>query len=192
MASRAAADIEIVRLRACDDRNAVTAAVDRIFFESSATQRFADAEAKARFRERWLGRYLTHHLEHAFLARDAGGQVLSYIIGAPDDPSRDRLFADLAFYRDFAPLCRAFPAQLHINVAADARDRGVGAALIEHFAAHMASCGASGLHAVTAQASRNRSFYARHGFVQEGSCLWNDHVVVFLGRRLGREGAPDV
>lgn len=176
--------------------------VEEIFFTSSAVQQFTDDAHRARFKARWLGRYLDHFPGSFFvaLARDperrepAFGQdraqkeiaddvVLGYLAGCLEDPRKNPLFADLAYYQAFGALCGTYPAHLHINVAAEARSRGVGAALIEAFAAQCASAGLPGLHLVTDERARNVRFYERNGFKILATTLSHNVPVVFMGRR---------
>ena len=154
------------------------------FFSASATQSFASPASRAAFRQRWLGRYIEHFPECTFLALDHAGRVAGYIVGALADPALDPLFSDIGYFRTLAPLTARFPAHLHINLAADARNRGIGGRLIEAFCDHARAAGAPGVHVVTAEHSRNRSFYARLGFALEAKTTWNGQPIVFLARRL--------
>ena len=70
------------------------AALDQIFFTSSATQSFASAADKAAFKERWLGRYLLADGPHVFLATDAVDTVVGYLAGSIADIARQPRFAD--------------------------------------------------------------------------------------------------
>ncbi len=160
------------------------AALDRIFFASSATQSFGGAVDKAAFRERWLGRYLLVDQPHVFLATDAADHVVGYVAGSIADIARQPRFADMATALAFAASSATYPAHLHINVAEDVRGQGVGAQLIETFAAHATACGAPGLHVVTGAASRNVRFYERCGFIEVDRRLNAANAIVFLGRRL--------
>ena len=158
--------------------------VEEIFFTSSAIQKFADEARRERFKVRWLGRYLEHYLERFFVARNNGDAVVGYLAGCLDDPARNPLFADLGYYRAFGPLCASYPAHLHINVAADVRNLGVGAALIAAFAAQVSQRRLPGLHLVTNEGARNIRFYERNGFRLLATTSWNDAPVVFMGREL--------
>lgn len=159
-------------------------ALDEVFFTSSAVQSFPDAAARAVFRERWLGRYLRHYPEWAFVARDAEGQVAGYVIGSPDDPALTPLFDDIGYFKEIPHLTRRFPAQLHVNVRADMRGCGLGAGLVETFCAAAARIGLPGVHVVTAEGMRNVRFYEQNGFREEGRFTWNERTLVFLGRTL--------
>jgi GNAT superfamily N-acetyltransferase len=160
------------------------AAIDAIFFEASATQSFAGDAERAVFHERWLGRYLADFTDGCFVALGPDGRVLGYVVGATTDPARDPRFADIGYFSVLAAETRRFPAHLHINLAPEARNKGLGGRLIEAFCAHARAKGAHGVHVVTAAASRNRTFYARAGFTHVVEADWNGHAIVFLGRTL--------
>jgi GNAT superfamily N-acetyltransferase len=156
--------------------------VEEIFFTSSAIQKFADEARRERFKVRWLGRYLEHYLESFFVARNTGDAVVGYLAGCLEDPRKNPLFSDLGYYQAFGPLCASYPAHLHINVAADVRNLGVGAALIAAFAAQVSQRRLPGLHLVTNEGARNIRFYERNGFHLLATTSWNDAPVVFMGR----------
>jgi len=160
------------------------AAIDDIFFVSSATKSFASEAAREAFRERWLGRFLLNWPEAAFLAVSATGEVLGYIVGAVEDPARDPRFADIAYFAELAQLTADYPAHLHINLAPKARNRGIGGRLIEAFCAFARGRGAAGVHVVTSASSRNRTFYARQSFRELAKLPGPLGQIVMLGRRL--------
>lgn len=168
------------------DLAGLTPALDAIFFEASLTKSFAGEAARAAFRERWLGRYLTlaPKLAHfAFVSDEGGGERLAgYVVGTHDDPAHDPRFADIGYFPSLAAWTRRFPAHLHINLAAAERSRGIGSALIERFAADAAAAGAAGVHVVTGAASRNVAFYRRNGFDTAHVFPWNGADLVLLGR----------
>ena len=159
------------------------AQVDAIFWQTAARTFPPGAERDA-FRERWLGRYLEGG-DVVFVALAGGDRVVGYLVGALNDPSAEPRFADIDYFRtDFAGLMRRFPAHLHINLDADFRNQGIGAALIEAFAARAKRAGAAGMHAVTGKGQRNIGFYARCGFTERAGAVWNGREIVFLGREL--------
>jgi GNAT superfamily N-acetyltransferase len=164
------------------------ARLDAIFFDASATQSFADEAARAAFRERWLGRYLTHDAQHAYLAVvDPGGEqedLAGYLVGSLDDPAKAARFSDLGYFRAMAHLTCRYPAQLHINLASEWRGQGVGRALVGAFCAHAEEAGVPGVHVFTSRGMRNVSFYAACGFSEVGSCIWNGREILMLGRSL--------
>lgn len=190
-------DMRIVRYCEIEVTHAINAYLDSVFFEASATKTFPDATARAAFRLRWLGNYLIHHPNEAFLAlrrdeplaaRPAGyvaGCVAGYLVGALDDPASDPRQADLTYFQQLAAHTRLFPAHLHVNLAAQYRSHGVGSRLLEAFCAHATAQGSPGVHVVTGQGLRNVGFYTRNGFAPVGEAIWNGRTLVMLGRRLG-------
>ena len=157
--------------------------VENIFFEASGRS-FEPGPEREAFLQRWLGRYLEHAGDRVLLAL-AGETVSGYLVGSLDNPAEQQRFFDLDYYRThFADACRRFPAHLHINLAAAFRSRGIGAALIETFAAQAAAAGAAGVHVVTGKGMRNVRFYERCGFAAVGSAPWNGREVLFLARNL--------
>jgi len=158
--------------------------VEAIFFATSV-RAFAPGEERDAFRERWLGRYLMGGTDITLLALAPRNRVAGYLVGALENPAEQARFADIAYLRsDFSELCRGFPAHLHINLAAQFRSMGIGARLIEAFAAAATAGGAHGMHVVTGAGERNVAFYARCGFSEHGRATWNGRVLLFLGRTL--------
>jgi GNAT superfamily N-acetyltransferase len=160
------------------------ARVDAIFLQTSAKPPPPGPERQV-FRERWLGRYLGGGTDVLLLALAGQDTVAGYLIGALEDPATQERFADIGYFHgDFAHLTRLFPAHLHINLDQRFRGQGIGARLIEAFAATARRAGAPGVHAVTGRGMRNVRFYERCGFLERGSALWNGGEIVFLGRPL--------
>jgi GNAT superfamily N-acetyltransferase len=93
---------------------------------------------------------------------------------------------------DLTPALLAQIAHLHVNLAPAFRNRGLGARLIEAFAARAAAAGAQGVHVVTARSARNVRFYLRCGFAELGASPWNGREAVFLARALGERGPPTI
>jgi GNAT superfamily N-acetyltransferase len=158
------------------------AELDPIFFESSLTKSFADQAARSAFHERWLGRFLARWPELAHVALSDAGPIVGYIVGAHADPARDPAFADIGVYRELAHLTPQYPAHLHINLAAAARSRGTGSRLVEAFVGDARRAGLPGVHLVTGRDSRNRSFYARNGFLCAAEITWGGTPIVMLAR----------
>jgi GNAT superfamily N-acetyltransferase len=177
-------DIAIKRWTEIADGERLVPALDEIFFESSATKAFAGQRERAAFRERWLGRYLEHEPQWAYLALD-DGNVAGYLVGSVADPTTAAQSCD--YGADFAALAAQYPAHLHVNLAPSHRNRGIGAELIAAFAADAARAGACGVHVVTGAGSRNVRFYESNGFAELACATFNGHAVVFLGKRLPRQ-----
>jgi GNAT superfamily N-acetyltransferase len=157
-------------------------ALDAIFFEASGTKTFASDEARAAFRERWLGRYLRLYSNWVYLVVDGNGGLQGYLLGCLDDPATTPLFSDIGYFQDFAPLTARFPAQLHVNIASAARGCGVGSQLVSAFVGDAAKAGCPGVHVVTGRDQRNVGFYERNGFLEQGHVMWNGRELVFLAR----------
>ncbi len=172
--------------RTPEDRDALAGALDDIFFSSSNTQTFASPQARADFRERWLGRYLVHDPQWAYVALTPLGAVAGYLAGCVDDPARTQRFADIGYFGTFAELTARYPAHLHINLADRYRGSGVGSALVTRFCADAAAAGACGVHVVTSRGARNVRFYARNGFREAGALGEGTKEVVFLAKALGK------
>lgn len=176
--------IRIANLTDLERTPALQARLDAIFFEASG-RTFVPGPERDAFRQRWLGRYLQGGTDIVLLALDVHGTVAGYVAGAIENPAPQARFSDIAYFRtDFADLCRRFPAHLHINLAPEFRNRGIGARLIEAFAAAARAAGAPGLHVVTGEGMRNVRFYERCGFAEHGRAMWNGGTVVLLARSL--------
>lgn len=180
-------DAEICRwdqLASTPARDRLISDIDHVFFSSSQRQSFASAEEKAEFRERWLGRYLRHFPHYAWVALDEKRGIVGYLVGSLDDPARDPLFADLPFFAHFSALTSRYPAQLHVNLDAAWRGRGIGARLIDAFADQARAAGAPGVHVVTSRGARNVGFYLANGFVERRALKSGDTELLFLARDL--------
>lgn len=176
--------LAITRLTALTPQQqaASTAAIERIFFAASGTQTFIDPATRAAFHERWLGRYLSHDSDHVWLASHEHGATLGYLVGSLADPARTARFADIAYFEHFATLTQHFPAHLHINLDADARNQGIGGKLIESFCDQVRAAALPGVHVVTGKGIRNVAFYERLGFIERGALAANGREIVLLGR----------
>lgn len=139
--------------------------VDEIFFESSTKKDFKDAQEKESFNWKYLGFYLAHYPEYAWLVVKEN-QVLGYIVGMPftQDPSLYQIQPHLQnFETDFTH----YPAHLHINCHKDSRGQGVGQMLIQRLFAQLKAEGVKGLHILTGPLSDNCRFYRKLGFDSE-------------------------
>ncbi|MFN0217801.1 MAG: GNAT family N-acetyltransferase [Hyphomicrobium sp.] len=174
------ADLVIRRYLDLDRSESLHAGLDAVFFESSNTKNFESDVARAAFRERWLGRYLTHDPAFVYVALNSDGAVAGYLAGAVDDPALAVRFVDIGYFQTFRDLTRAYPAHLHVNLAPEHRGRGAGARLIDRFLADAKTAGAPGAHVVTSRGTRNVGFYAQNGFVERGAL----GQIVFLARDL--------
>jgi GNAT superfamily N-acetyltransferase len=177
------ADADITILRMTGPLTAsVRCQVEAIFFEASS-RTFEQGPEREAFLERWLGRYLGG--DEVFLALAGKDAVAGYLVGALQNPAGQARFDDIGYFKAaFADLCRQYPAHLHINLAPAFRSRGIGARLMEAFAARARAAGAPGMHVVTGSGLRNVRFYQRCGFAERGATTWNGRPIVFLARGL--------
>ena len=164
-------EVVISRWADVPDKGRLIPAIDTIFFEASNTKSFASEAERAAFRERWLVGEI--FAEPAF-ARD--GTLAGYLVGSVLEPVGFEAFADAAW---------EYTAHLHVNLAPQFRDRGIGGRLIAAFATDALFAGAPGMHVVTSADSRNVAFYARNGFAEIVRAGVGGRELVFLGRKLG-------
>jgi GNAT superfamily N-acetyltransferase len=174
----------IVRLAGRDHTPELLARIDHIFFDASGRE-FHSARERAAFRQRWLGRYLREVSDIVLLAVADDAEVAGYLVGSIEDPAEQQRFSDIGYLRThFRALCRRFPAHLHVNLASPFRNQGIGARLVETFAALASEAGAPGMHVVTARAARNVRFYERCRFSALGVARAGESDIVFLARAL--------
>jgi GNAT superfamily N-acetyltransferase len=158
--------------------------IDKFFFGSSAIKDFYSSKEKESFRERSLGRYIENHRGSFFVALDGSGRVIGYLAGCLENPTELVHFSDIEYFQTIGDICRDYPAHLHINVAPQWRNRGLGAALVERFAFWAGLHSVDGIHVVTSSTSRSIPFYRRSGFRELRSFPWNSGISVCMGRKL--------
>ncbi len=184
MTENPASAVVIEPYRTVANREHLIAGLDEIFFAASNTQSFANDDARAAFRMRWLGRYLDHDARWAYVARAASGEIAGYLVGSLDDPAATQRFSDVATIAQFKDVTRCYPAHLHVNLAAEFRGYGLGARLVEHFMRDVQAAGAPGVHVVTSRGARNVAFYTRLGFTERANAGEGAREVVLLARAL--------
>lgn len=136
--------------------------VESIFFETSSKKEFKDAKECLDFKWKYLGFYLAHYPEYAWIAIK-GDQVLGYVLGMPwsKDPS---LYAIQPHLKAFEQFFETYPAHLHINCHPAAQGQGIGRKLVVNLLEQLRSQAVAGLHIMTGPASDNRLFYQKLGF----------------------------
>ena len=170
------------------DRVLLKSGIDAIFRATAA--RWPDDPAAAQaFQQLWLDQYFDHERELLFVAHRADAareapSVVGYLAGCTVNPSTSPRFAKLDYFRAFAAQCAAYPAHLHVNVDAEFRGAGLGAALVEALSDRLTADGISGVHVVTGRTQRNVRFYQRLGFRAQAAAPRGTGDVVFLGRKL--------
>lgn len=149
-----------------------------IFFESSTKKEFKDAEERRAFEWKYLGFYLSHYPEYAWVAVEEH-KLLGYVLGMPfsQDPS---LYQIQPHMKKFEAEFMEFPAHLHINCHADARGKGIGSKLVQTLLNQLTTEHIKGLHIMTGPASENRHFYHKLGFDFE----LEKEQILFMGKSL--------
>ena len=139
--------------------------LSEIFFETSTKKEFKDQKEKDVFFEKYVGFYLSHYSEYAWLAVQEG-KLLGYVLGMPktQDPS---LYAIQPHLQAFEEHFNAYPAHLHVNCHVDARGKGVGKMLVQKLLGQLKDQNVSGLHIMTGPTSDNKVFYQKLGFDYE-------------------------
>jgi len=179
---------EAVRLSYLASPAAALEALTAIFFESSSRTAFTSSQERQNFLERWTGFYLSHYPEDVWLWREADGSFAGYLTGCRDSAGAAPLYEAVPGYAVFEDCFRAFPAHLHVNCRNDRRNLGIGARLVERFAADCREDGLAGVHIVTAPTARNVGFYRRAGFTEQVVRDFSGRSLLFMGRRLRAEG----
>jgi GNAT superfamily N-acetyltransferase len=158
--------------------------LDGIFFEASAKRDFRSEEEKQSFREMSLGNYIVRHRESFFIALDDAGPVVGYLAGCLENPTKLDHFKDVGYFRCIDDICESYPAHLHVNIAMQYRNRGLGTALVGRFAEWTKLHSVEGIQLVTSRTSRSIPFYRRLGFSELRTFPWMSGISVCMGRKL--------
>lgn len=177
-----------VRLSDLPDSAAALEALTAIFFESSPRTAFTSSQERQNFLERWTDFYLSHYPEDVWLWREDDGSFAGYVTGCRDSAGAEPLYQAVPGYAVFEDCFGAFPAHLHVNCRSDRQGRGIGARLVDRFAAECREEGLAGVHIVTAPTARNVGFYQRTGFTEQVLRDFSGRPLLFMGRRLRAEG----
>lgn len=161
-----------------------------IFFNASTRKTFKNINEKEEFYYTWLGQYLEKYPDFTFLAIDENCQgknnqnVIGYITCCPntgDDWSKLNQ-PSLTHWTD---QYQNYPAHLHINCAEAARGKGIGSKLCQALEEKLIENRVRGLHLVTAEGSRNVSFYKKLGFKPLKSHPFDESLTfLLLGKNL--------
>lgn len=152
-----------------------------IFFESSTKKDFKDEAEKEQFFEKYLGFYLRHFPDLAFVAVDQ--RLLGYVVGAPrsDDPELKSLQPHLStFEQHFL----RFPSHLHINCHFEARGQGIGRKLVLALEAELKKRHVNGLHIMTSPDAVNKNFYTSLGFHEQILQDFRGVSILLMGKAL--------
>ena len=184
--------IEIVTLDklSADQKEICLTQVEEIFFLSSSLKSFSSEERRKAFYKRWSGDYQTLYPEEFFIAMEEG-KVLGYLSGCSDS-TRAMNEVSVPGYAVFHDLFLAFPAHLHINFHPDARGKGLGSILMNHYMNFLKLSNVMGVHLVTSPNAQNVSFYDRLGFTTTATREFNNMPLYFMGCVLIPEPMPPV
>lgn len=173
--------IEIVTLDVLTPSQKVEALmqVEDIFFLSSSKKTFESVEKRQTFYKKWCGDYQTMYPEEFFIAMEEG-KVLGYLSGCSDS---NRAMNELSVpgFAIFHDLFMPFPAHLHINFHPDARGKGLGSILMNHYMKFLKLNNVMGIHLVTSPGAQNVSFYQRLGFNKTETREFNGVPLYFMG-----------
>lgn len=155
--------------------------VREIFFESSSRKVFASEEERQSFFYKYVGIYLEHYPQFAFVAVEH--RVLGYVLGAPltNDPALLKVQPHLAL---FGAWFEIYPAHLHINCHVDARGKGLGKRLVERLEKLVKAIRINGLHIMTGVDAENKNFYLRLGFQVETVQNFHGSEILLMGKKL--------
>jgi GNAT superfamily N-acetyltransferase len=176
--------IEIVTLDIldADQKEMVLTKVEEIFFLSSSLKNFSSEERRQAFYKRWCADYQNLYPEEFFIAMEEG-KILGYLSGCSDS-IRAMNEVSVPGYAVFQDLFLAFPAHLHINFHPDARGKGLGSLLMNHYMNYLKLHNVMGVHLVTTPDAQNVSFYLRLGYTASETREFNGMPLHFMGRVL--------
>ena len=155
--------------------------VQDIFFESSTKKEFKDANDKEAFYDKYLGFYLKHYPELAWVAMD--DKVLGYVVAAPSS-QRDDLMSIQPHLKEFESYFEAYPAHLHINCHRDSRGKGIGGLLVKAVETGLKARNIHGVHIMTGPDAFNKKFYLKLGFDFEVLKDFHASPILFMGKSL--------
>ncbi len=169
----------IVTLKEINFQKDIMKQVEEIFFLSTSKKTFESEEKRLNFFKRWCGDYQTHYPEEFFVVLE-GEKVLGYLSGCQDSfAALERL--DVPGFSVFKDSFLTFPAHLHINFHPDARGKGLGSLLVEHYMKVLKGQGIKGLHLVTSPEAMNVNFYLRLGFTHTVTKEFKGSNLYFMG-----------
>ena len=156
--------------------------VEEIFFLSSSLKSFSSIERRQAFYKRWCGDYQNLYPYEFFIVME-GDIVLGYLSGCSDST---KALSDISVpgFNIFQDLFAEFPAHLHINFHPDARGKGLGSILINHYLNYLKINKVMGAHLVTSPDAQNVKFYLRLGFNKTETRDFNGAPLYFMGHDL--------
>jgi ribosomal protein S18 acetylase RimI-like enzyme len=155
--------------------------VSEIFFETSAIKEFKDHSTKEAFFYKYLGYYLEHYPQLAFVVVDK--DVLGYVVAASDTLAKD-LISIKSHLELFSLEINSYPAHLHINFHISAQGKGFGRKLVGQVEDVLRAHDIKGLHIMTGEDAQNRFFYQKLGFTFQSVKDFQGSGILFMGKLL--------
>lgn len=143
--------------------NAVWGEIQEILL-AAAQRSFPDRRSRRAFFLRWTEYYRNQEPEQCLICRSADQSVAGYLTGCLNSGAALQLYRDIPSHRLFEDHFEGFPAHFHVNCRSDARQQGIGSALVKRFLAKCRTSGLPGVHVVTAAGADNVAFYRGLGF----------------------------
>jgi ribosomal protein S18 acetylase RimI-like enzyme len=155
--------------------------VREIFFKTSAIKEFKDHSSKEAFFYKYLGYYLEHYPQLAFVVVDKN--VLGYVVAASETLLKDLVLIQ-PHLEVFSQEIKTYQAHLHINFHLSAQGQGFGRKLIAQVESVLKSHDIKGLHVMTGPDSQNRFFYQKLGFTFEIVKEFQSSRILFMGKTI--------
>lgn len=177
--------MEIIKLTQIHDAHTKEQLIDQvknIFYLSSSIQNFSTVERKEAFFKRWCGDYISLYPNDFYIIHDKL-KVYGYLSGTRDS-SESLDVLEVPALAVFSDLFEKYPAHLHINFHPDARGKGLGSLLVNHYKETLREAHIKGLHLVTSPGAKNISFYERLGFNHQVTRNFNQSELLFMGTLL--------
>nr|BDT28714.1 GNAT family N-acetyltransferase [Bacteriovorax sp. HI3] len=169
----------IVTLKEINFNSEILKQVEDIFFLSTSVKSFASEERRLTFFKRWCGDYQTHYPQEFFVVMEEK-KVLGYLSGCQDSFASLKVL-DVPGLAVFEEQFEKFPAHLHINFHPDARGKGLGSLLVQHYMKVLKDQGIKGLHLTTSPDAQNVNFYLRLGFTHTVKREFKGSELYFMG-----------
>ncbi len=158
--------------------------VNRIFFETSTAAHQLSAKGREKLQFKYLDYYKIYHPTYFLvLCEIDSDKPLGYVCGVPNISKEKKLIKATPYLNSFMDLLKDYPANLHINMAAESRGQGLGSGLIQKFQSLLAADSIHGMHIITAPTARNSSFYQQNGFDREEKRLYLEIEYLFMGKK---------
>ena len=155
-----------------------------IFFLTSRQGAYLAGCQKEDFFYSWAGWYMETAPEQTLLIRNADKKIVGYLVGCLDSASARRLYQNLFYYKAFAHCYSEYPSHFHVNCDPDFQSVGFGGALVKRFVSDAHDLGIKGVHLVTGEAAKNRSFYEKLEFRKYDQKFVSNSSLVLLGKKL--------